>query len=167
MTTILGIAAAMALAIGAAFATAPRDAFETGIFIAAPPKQVWNLLTDPSEHVRWNPAMRSIEGRFAVGEHPSLTMETGSGRPVTFRPEILIANPGAELRWRGRLGLPRLFDGEHYFLLFAEDGGTRLVHGERFHGLLLWFVDVQQFRPGFEAANEGLKARAEEQASAG
>ncbi|MFN7003616.1 MAG: SRPBCC domain-containing protein, partial [Roseinatronobacter sp.] len=66
-----------------------------------------------------------------------------------------------------RLGLPRLFDGEHYFLLFAEDGGTRLVHGERFHGLLLWFVDVQQFRPGFEAANEGLKARAEQQASAG
>lgn len=167
MNTLPFLAAAVVFALGAAFATAPRDAFETEIFIAAPPDRVWPLLTDPAEHVRWNPGMRSIVGRFAVGEHPALTMEIQSGRSITFRPEVLIADPGAELRWRGRLWLPRLFDGEHYFVLRAEAGGTKLIHGERFHGLLLWFMDVQQFRPAFVAANEGLKARAEEQVAAG
>jgi hypothetical protein len=64
----------------------------------------------------------------------------------------------------GRLGLPRLFDGEHYFLLEAEHGGTRLVQGERFCGVLLWVMDVQRFRADFERANEALKVRAEAQA---
>ncbi|NYS25999.1 hypothetical protein HUK65_13470 [Rhodobacteraceae bacterium 2376] len=77
------------------------------------------------------------------------------------RPRVLVAHPGRELRWLGRLGLPRLFDGEHYFRLIPEAGGTWLIQGERFHGLLLWAMDVQQFRAGFEPGNAALKARAE------
>jgi len=161
MTTLFGTAAALAIAIGAAFATAPRDGFETEIFIAAPPETVWSLLTDPAEHAGWNPTMRSVAGRFAPGERLRVEMLTPSGGTITFRPRVLAADPGRELRWLGRLGVPRLFDGEHYFRLMAEDGGTRLIHGERFRGLLLWVMDVQQFRPAFEAANDGLKARAE------
>jgi len=161
MTTLFSTAAIIALAIGAVFATAPRDGFETDIFIAAPPETVWALLTDPAEHQGWNPGMRRVEGRFAQGERLRLTMETPSGGSMTFRPEVLVAVPERELRWLGRLGLPRVFDGEHYFTLIGENGGTRLIHGEAFRGLLLWFMDVQQFRPVFEAANEGLKQRAE------
>ena len=154
-------ASAAAIALGAAFATAPRDRFETEIFIAAPPETVWSLLTDPVEHAGWNPMMRSVEGRFRPGQRLRLRTRTPSGREMVFRPRVLVADPGRKLRWLGRLGLPRLFDGEHYFHLIAENGGTRLIHGERFHGLLLWVMDVQQFRPGFEAANEGLKQRAQ------
>lgn len=154
-------AAALAIGLGAAMATAPRDGFETEIFIAAPPERVWSLLTDPVEHESWNPGMLGVEGRFAVGERLQLRMRTPSGGAMTFRPRILEAEPGRSLRWLGRLGLPRLFDGEHYFHLIAEDGGTRLIHGERFRGLLLWFMDIHQFRASFEAANEGLKQRAE------
>lgn len=164
MTTLLATAAAIAL--GAAFATAPRDGFETEIFIDAPPEAVWALLVDPAEHVRWNPTMRAVEGRFEPGERVRLVMQTPSGGVMRFRPRILVAEPGRELRWLGRLGLPRLFDGEHYFRLLPEGGGTRLVHGERFRGLLLWVMNVQQFRPAFEAANEGLKAHAEARARA-
>lgn len=155
-------ASAAAIVLGAAFAAAPRDRFETGIFIAAPPEAVWALLTDPVEHAGWNPMMRSIEGEFVPGRRVRLRMITPSGREMTFRPRVLAAEPGRRLRWRGRLGLPRLFDGEHYFELIAERAGTRLIHGERFRGLLLWGIDVQQFRPGFEAANEGLRQRAQE-----
>ena len=161
MFTLLTSAAAIAL--GAAFATAPRDRFETEIFIAAPPETVWSLLTDPAEHAGWNPMMRSVEGQFRPGQRVCLRMVTPSGREMAFRPLVLVADPGRRLRWRGRLGLPRLFDGEHYFHLIAEHGGTRLVHGERFRSLLVWFIDVQQFRPGFEAANEGLRHRAQSQ----
>ena len=165
MTLLIGTAATLAAAIpaglGAAFAAAARAAFETEIFIAAPPETVWALLTDPAEHAGWNPMIRGVQGRFAPGERPRLTMVTPQGSSMTFRPRILVADPGRELRWLGRLGLPRLFDGEHYFRLVPEAGGTRLIHGERFRGLLLWVIDVHRFRPGFEAANEGLKRRAE------
>lgn len=167
MTTLFGAAAALAIAIGVALATAPRDRFETEIFIAAPPETVWSLLTDPVEHAGWNPTMRSVAGRFAPGERLRLEMLTPSGGTITFRPRVLAADPERELRWLGRLGLPRLFDGEHYFRLVAEDGGTRLIHGEHFRGLLLWVMDVHQFRPAFEAANAGLKGRAEALRAAG
>lgn len=162
MTPILATLTAAALALGAAFALAPRDGFETEVFIDAPPETVWALLTDPVEHQAWSPNMHRVTGRFDKGERVSLTMGTPSGGEITFHPEVLVADPGRELRWLGRLYLPRLCDGEHYFLLVAENGGTRLIQGERFRGVLLWDMDVQPFRAEFERANAGLKARAEE-----
>ena len=161
MPALLITASALALGIGAAFARAPRDGFETEIFIAAPPERVWALLTDPVAHAAWNPMIVDVQGRFTAGQHVQLTMRTPSGGTMRFRPRVLVADPGRELRWLGRLGLPRLFDGEHYFRLITEAGGTRLIQGERFCGLLLWMMDVQQFRAGFEAGNEALKALAE------
>lgn len=161
MTALLFAAAALALGVGAAFARAPRDGFETEIFIDAPPERVWALLTDPVAHAAWNPMIADVQGRFAAGQHVQLTMRTPSGSTMRFRPRVLVADPGRELRWLGRLGLPRLFDGEHYFRLIPEAGGIRLIHGERFRGLLLWAMDVRQFRAGFEAGNGALKALAE------
>ena len=161
MKTRLTLLAGAALALITAFATAPRDGFETGIYIDAPPQQVWALLTDADEHAGWNPGMLAVEGRFAPGERLRLSMAMPSGGQITFRPCVLVAEPGQELRWLGRLGVPRIFDGEHYFILRAEGAGTWLTHGEDFRGLALWFMDVAQFRPAFIAANEGLKRRAE------
>ncbi|MCC5979744.1 MAG: SRPBCC domain-containing protein [Salinarimonas sp.] len=161
MSLAIATAATFAIGLAAAFAAAPRDGFETEIFIAASPERVWSLLTDPVEHAAWNPAMHTVEGRFSVGERLRLRMRTPSGGAISFRPRVLLAEPARELRWLGRLGLPRLFDGEHYFRLIREDDGTRLIHGERFRGVLLWAMGVHQFRPVFEAANAALKARAE------
>jgi hypothetical protein len=161
MTALLLTASALALGLAAAFALAPRDDFETEIFINAPPARVWALLTDPIAHAGWNPMMQTVEGSFTPGDHVRLTMLTPSGGTMAFRPRVLVADPGRELRWLGRLGLPRLFDGEHFFRLIREEGGTRLIHGESFCGVLLWAMDVQQFRAGFEAGNAVLKAMAE------
>lgn len=140
---------------------APVAEIRTEAFIAAPPALVWRLLTDAREHQGWNPNMDRVEGEFVEGARLRLVMKTPAGRRITFRPRILTARPGQELRWLGRLGLPGLFDGEHRFTLHAEAGGTRLVHGERFRGVLLWVMNVRQFEPGFAAANAGLKRRAE------
>jgi len=161
MTALLLTASALALGIGVAVACAPRDEFETEIFINAPPERVWALLTDPVAHAAWNPMMRAVEGNFTPGKRVRLILRTPSGGTMTFRPRVLVADPGRELRWLGRAGLPRLFDGEHYFRLIPEAGGTRLIHGERFRGALLWTMDVQQFRAGFEAGNAALQALAE------
>ena len=162
MTALLLTASALALGLAAAFARAPRDGFETEIFIDASPERVWALLTDPEAHTAWNPMIAGVKGRFTPGQRVRLTMRTPSGGTMTFRPRLLVADPGRELRWLGRLGLPRLFDGEHYFRLIREEGGTRLIQGERFRGLLLWVMEVQQFRPGFEAGNAAMKTMAED-----
>ena len=74
--------------------------------------------------------------------------------------------PGEELRWRGRFLLPGIFDGEHYFRLeAAAPGVARLVHGERFSGLLVPLFKSsldRETRAGFEAMNAALKTRVEQ-----
>ena len=62
------------------------------------------------------------------------------------------------------LGLPGLFDGRHRFDLEPTGSGSRLVHREFFHGILVRVLRKSldsQTRPGFELMNEALKARAE------
>jgi hypothetical protein len=68
---------------------------------------------------------------------------------------------GTELRWKGRLLIPGLFDGEHYFQLRPHAGGTAFVHGEIFSGILIGILNFDEVRACFEALNRGLKARAE------
>ena len=53
----------------------------------------------------------------------------------TFSPEVLVAEPAKELRWLGKLWIPAIFDGEHYFEIEATETGSRLVNGERFRML--------------------------------
>ena len=98
MTALLLTASALALGLAAAFARAPRDGFETGIFIAAPPERVWALLTDPEAHTAWNPMIAAVEGSFTPGRRVRLTMRTPSGGTMRFRPRVLVADPGRELR---------------------------------------------------------------------
>jgi uncharacterized protein YndB with AHSA1/START domain len=109
MTALLPLSLALLAALALAAARAPRDGFEAGIFIAAPPARVWALLTDPGAHAAWNPMVQAVEGRFVPGRRVRLTMRMPSGGTVRFRPRVLVADPERELRWLGRLGLPRLF----------------------------------------------------------
>ncbi len=81
-----------------------------------------------------------------------------------FRPTVRAAEPNRELRWRGRVLIPGLFDGEHQWKLepISEDS-TRFIHMERCTGVLVPFfgtllVDSQR---GFEAMNRALKERVE------
>ena len=72
--------------------------------------------------------------------------------------------PGVELRWIGRMLVPGLFDGEHYFRLSPSAAGTQLLHGEVFRGILIPFFrkDLEtKVRAGFEQMNRALKDRAE------
>ena len=50
---------------------------------------------------------------------------------MTFRLTVLAVEDGSLIRWRGRLGMPGLFDGEHELRLepTSDGGGTRFVSG--------------------------------------
>ena len=84
---------------------------------------------------------------------------------MTFKPTVIRAAPGRELRWLGRLFLPGIFGGEHSFEMSPlGEGRTRFVQREKFSGLLvpfLWNGLATSTRRGFEAMNTALKERAE------
>lgn len=159
MTKLVIGASVVAILAAAAFALAPRREVVTDIEIDATPDQVWAVLADPERYPQWNPFIVSMEGELAEGRVLSNTLRSGSGGDMRFQPTILKVEPGRELRWLGRLYLPRILDGEHYFILEERDGGTRLIHGENFRGVLLWFIDANQFRADFERMNQALKER--------
>src|SRR3712207_9365469 len=107
------------------------------IDIPATPATVWHVLTDTDRYAEWNPFMTELSGRLAVGEQLSVTIRPGR-RSMTFRPTVLAIEDGRLIRWRGRPGVPGIFDGEHELRLEAtSDGGTRFVQREAFTGLLV------------------------------
>ena len=137
----------------------------TAIEVNATPEAVWRVLTDFAAYPAWNPFIVSIAGRASAGERLEVRIRPAGGKPMTFRPRVLKAEPGAELRWRGRVLVPGLFDGEHYFRISGAGAGARITHGERFSGLLLPLLRgglERGTRDGFMAMNEALKRRAEQ-----
>lgn len=137
---------------------------ETSIEIEAPPEKVWSLLTDFNGMATWNPFIKSISGTLAPGGRLAVHIVPPGKSGMRFKPTILAVKSERELRWFGRLLLPGVFDGEHYFLL--EPVGlerTRLTQGEKFSGILVGAFGgtLSATKDGFEAMNVALKQRAE------
>jgi len=140
----------------------------TEIDIAASPDTVWRVLADFSAYPEWNPFVRAISGKQAPGTRLNVTVQPEGGEAMSFKPRLLVFEPQRELRWKGHLLAPGVFDGEHYFQL-AEPSPrqVRFVHGEVFSGFLVPLVFRGSMRAdterGFAAMNQALKVRAEAQ----
>ncbi|MFB3052819.1 MAG: SRPBCC family protein [Dehalococcoidia bacterium] len=137
----------------------------TEIEIGAPAERVWQILTDFASYPEWNPFVRRISGEAQEGTQLEVYLQPSGARGMTFRPTILKAEPSRELRWRGKLFIQGLFDGEHVFEIeqLAENR-VRFVQRESFRGLLaslLLRMLENDTRRGFEEMNAALKARAE------
>ncbi|HEY0508049.1 MAG TPA: SRPBCC domain-containing protein [Blastococcus sp.] len=141
---------------------------EHTVDIQAPPATVWQVLTDTDTYGDWNPFMPRLSGRLAPGERLTLTVRPGS-RTMTFRPTVLAVEDGTLIRWRGRLGMPGLFDGEHELRLEpVPAGGTRFIQRETFTGLLVPMMPrvLDDTAAGFAAMNTALRNRAVSRAAA-
>ena len=137
----------------------PSFTIDTTVDIDAVPDAVWDVLTDFASYQEWNPGMR-IEGAPEVGNRLHVHL-TG----MSFKPKVLSAIPGKELRWLGKLGLRRIAAGEHYFVLTTnDDGTTRLNHGERYSGALVALAKGSSANSGaaYEAFSQALKQRVEQ-----
>jgi len=138
---------------------------ETQIEIDAPVERVWALLIDFPSHSRWNPFVRSIEGTPEVGQSLKVFIQPPGATGMEFRPTVLAVEQNRELRWKGKLLLPGLFDGEHYFRLEGKPGGgLTFRQGEIFSGILVPFFRRSldgATKQGFVAMNEGIKREAE------
>lgn len=134
------------------------------IEIDAPPAAVWSVLADTSSYPDWNPFVRRLSGNLEEGARLEARIHAPGGRAMTFKPVVLAAEPERELRWRGRLFVPGLFDGEHCFRLEPLAGGrTRFIQSERFSGVLVRPLRrmLAQTLVGFEQMNGALKERVE------
>lgn len=121
------------------------------------------MLVDFATYPDWNPFIRRLQGEPRVGARLEVTMQPPGKRTMTFKPTVLAAEPGRELRWLGRVLLPGLFDGEHSFRLEPTATGCRLHHSEDFRGLLvpLFGGMLDGTAQGFAALNAALKQRVE------
>lgn len=137
----------------------------TEIEIDAPAEVVWKILTDFEAIATWNDFIRHIEGSTNVGDKLVVEIWLGERKPRTFKPTLLAYEPNRALRWRGRVLVPGLFDGEHAFAIEPlVDGRSRFVHSERFSGVLipLIFKSMEaDLNASFNSMNLALKARAE------
>lgn len=144
--------------------SALTHSIDAEIIIEAPPERVWGVLTDLPRYREWNPFIEEAAGEAAPGRRLRLRMRPPGGRATTFKPTVQAAD-GHEFRWLGHLLVKGLFDGEHRFTLEpTNEGGTRVVQGERFSGALVPLLRRSLddgTLAGFRAMNEALKRRVE------
>src|SRR5438132_7736949 len=135
----------------------------TDIEIDAPVERVWEVLTDFDRFPDWNPFIRRIRGNAQVGSRLDVFLGASGTRGMRFRPTVTKVVPNRELRWLGRLGLPRLFDGEHIFQL--EPLGsmrTTFIQREQCRALLVPLLARRlnrDARRAFEEMNRALQRR--------
>jgi len=146
--------------------------------------RVWDVLTDFEAYQTWNPFIVLARGKASAGSGLFLQLriirrKTTDGMPLF--PTVLIADPGRELRWRGKFLIRGLFDTEQFFRLEARSGIVHFVHGAAYSGLLASRImehmtrrvmlsepdlvekvtTEEALRAAFEAMNAALKQRAE------
>ncbi len=164
LTTFATVTAAI-LVVGYGIGQITSKSISTHIEIDAPAETVWNILCDGVDIASWNPFVKRMQGALTVGNQIAITVQPEGKSAMDFKPFVLVADKGRELRWVGRLGFKGVFDGEHYFLLEQTDQGTTIFrHGETFSGMLvhiLFPLLAKDTTKGFEAMNKALKARAE------
>ena len=134
---------------------------KTEIIINADKQKVWNTLMNHETYPSWNPFIKKISGFTLEGDYLEVVMQFEGKKPITMNPKVLRNKQESEFRWKGKLFVEGLFDGEHYFIL--EDLGnnqTKFIHGEIFSGVLagaMMKMIGTQTKKGFIAMNTALK----------
>jgi hypothetical protein len=135
------------------------------IIINASPDKVWNIFTDFEKYPLWNPFIKSLKGTVIKEKNIEVILQAPEKKPMTFKPKVLVFDTLKEFRWIGKLGISRLFDGEHIFELKNNGNGTTtFIQYERFRGLLVPFLNKMldnNTKEGFMQMNEALKMRCE------
>jgi len=159
--------AALVLSIMATSQAFAEKTIYTEIEINAPAKQVWAVLTNFKDYPNWNPFIKKISGDVAVNTKLKVQIKPADDDAMDFTPRLKVVKPEQELRWLGRVLLPMVFDGEHYFKIEPLTANkVKFIHGEVFSGMLVpffWGGMEQGTVNGFKAMNVALKAQVEQQ----
>ena len=142
-----------------------RRELRTGIDIDAPAGDVWEILVGFEQYPEWTRVFEFPLGHTDVGKRLTVRISSGGSKSMVFKPLLLAAREPVEFRWKGRLLLRGIFDGEHIFRIEEADGDrVRFTHAEIFSGFLvpwLWRDLDTNTRRGFERFNADLKKQVE------
>ncbi len=136
--------------------------------IAAPRELVWSVLTDFDSYAEWHPSFVAVAlyGPLLENTKATLSMQMRPGSaPAKLEVTLCEVEPGSALSWRGGMGPQWLATGFHFHNLEPlPQGATRLVHGEKFGGLmptLLWPLFKRHFGEQYQQFNSALRQRCE------
>lgn len=137
------------------------------IKIQAPPKDVWKAIIGFNDLHRWNSQLEYLGGEVAPNGKLQLRLSAKGADPYTFNAVVSAFEPEKRFAWLAITGVPRIFDGEHFFeLQDLGDGSTLLVNREEYRGLLSPIIKrlpmMQSAPAGFQLMNEELKRYVEE-----
>jgi hypothetical protein len=160
---LISFAALLAGGLLCLLALHENSSIRTEIWIDSSPQQVWQVLTATAEYPSWNPMITRLTGELREGNVIEFSEGSGSDS-MTFHPTILAVHNAQELRWKGNVLFPGLFDGEHRFLLEQRGSQTHLIQSEEFTGLLAGRLTLGVLRATSDAMNGmnvALKQRSE------
>ncbi len=130
---------------------------KTEIIINTNTSKVWDCLMDFNNYPKWNPFIKEIsktkKGLFVKVQPPN-------SKSMIFKPVILKELKNKEFRWKGKLILNGVFDGEHYFILEQiNQNTTKFIQGENFSEFLvsLFKKTLENTKKGFVLMNEAIK----------
>ena len=136
----------------------------TKIQINASPAIVWNIITHFENYGKWNPFIRKISGVQEEGSTIQVFIKPPNSNGMKFKPKILKYDPEKEIKWLGKLWIPKIFDGEHSLIIKKIDENKVLfIQKERFNGLLVssFTKMLKDTKLGFQMMNQKLKQEAE------
>jgi hypothetical protein len=134
-----------------------RTGFEIrdNIEINASTDKVWKTIIDFENYKNWNSQLMYIGGKAEPNGKLHLKLAVSGSDPYEFKPNISYWQERKTFAWIAKTGLPRIFDGEHFFELNdLGNGRTLLTNREEYRGVL-----SQLFRqlPMMKTAPEGFK----------
>jgi hypothetical protein len=135
---------------------------QTEILINTDITKAWDVLMNFDNYPKWNPFITSISGEPKLGSRLTVSIKPPGGKGMTFKPRVLAFETNKELRWLGHLLFTGFFDGEHKFELIDNGNGTTsFKQSEKFKGIFVGLLNLENTQKGFEAMNEKLKEMAE------
>jgi hypothetical protein len=62
-----------------------------------------------------SPFITSISGEPKLGAKLKVSIKPPEGKGLTFKPTFFTLESNKEFRWKGKLGITGIFDGEYFF----------------------------------------------------
>jgi uncharacterized protein YndB with AHSA1/START domain len=134
--------------------------YEASALLEARPEHVWSVLTDIGAWPSWDSGVTQVDGRLALGEKLSITVEANPGR--AFPVKVVTLSEPERIVFRGGMPLG-LFTGERTYTLQRQGTATHFTMREQYTGPLagMIFKSIPDLGPSFQQFADGLKQQAE------
>lgn len=133
------------------------------IEINASVDKVWLAIIDFHNYKKWNSQLFYLGGSVEPKGKLHLKLSVQGTAPYEFKPVISFWEENKRFAWLAKTGLPRIFDGEHFFeLKDLGNGKTLLTNREEYRGVLSQLfkqLPMMKTAPiGFKKMNMELKS---------